>query len=87
MPDLSRSPSPSTTIRYTLPVAAQVRLGIYDVAGREVAVLKNEQQSAGAQEVRWNGEDEAGQAVSAGVYFVRLDAGRETRYSKITLVK
>jgi alpha-amylase len=79
--------NPSTTIRYTLPVAAQVRLGIYDVAGREVAVLKNEQQGAGAQQVRWNGADEAGQAVSAGVYFVRLDAGRETRFAKITLVK
>jgi hypothetical protein len=50
-------------------------------------VLKNEQQGAGAQEVRWSGEDEAGQAVSAGVYFVRLDAGRETRFAKITLVK
>ncbi len=79
--------NPSTTIRYTLPVEAQVRLGIYDVAGREVAVLMNEHQSAGAQEMRWNGEDEAGRAVSAGVYFVRLDAGRDMRFAKITLVK
>jgi len=79
--------NPSTTIRYALPERAHVRLGVYDAAGREVAVLRDEMQAEGEQEARWDGIDEAGQPLGAGVYFVRLDAGRDTRYAKMTLVK
>ena len=79
--------NPSTTISYSLPERAHVRLGVYDAAGREVAVLRDEVQAKGAQAVRWDGNDASGQLVGAGVYFVRLDTGRDTRYAKMTLVK
>lgn len=68
--------NPSTTISYQLAAASEVHLVVYDLLGREVAVLVNEKQPAGNHRVKW----EAGRS-SSGVYFYRLTAGsfRETR--------
>jgi len=79
--------NPSTTIRHSLPARSHVRLGVYDVAGREVAVIQDGVRAAGSHEVRWDGADRRGLSLAAGVYFVRLDAGGETRMSKVMLVK
>lgn len=79
--------TPSTTIRYALPGRSHVKLAIYDVAGREVTVLEDDVMSGGPHEVSWNGTDESGTPLAAGMYFVRLDAGDETRTSKVMLVK
>jgi glycosidase len=79
--------TPPTTIRYSLSAPSHVRLSVYDVAGREVAVLEDGPRSEGPHEARWDGADRQGQRASAGTYFVRLDAGGETRTSKITLVR
>ena len=79
--------NPMTTIHYSLPAQSQVRLGVYDVAGRQVAVIVDKVQAKGPHEVRWNGTDSRGQSLSAGVYFLRLGAGEQTRMSKITLIK
>ena len=67
--------NPATTIRYALPARSHVRIGVYDVAGREVAVLMDGVQDEGDQAVRWDGIDREGQAVSAGLYVVRVEAG------------
>ncbi len=68
--------NPTTLIRYALPQRAPVRLSVYDVQGRRVAVLVALEQPAGWHEVRF----EAG-ALPSGVYFYRLEAGafREVR--------
>jgi alpha-amylase len=79
--------SPSTTIRYSLPRESRVRLGVYDVAGREVAVIQDEVRPEGPHEVPWNGVGSDGSRLSAGVYFVRLDAAGATRTTKMMLVK
>jgi len=78
---------PTTTIGYSLPARSHVRLGVYDLAGREVAVIQNGEREAGPHEARWDGVDAEGVSLGAGVYFVRLDAGGETRTSKMTLLK
>ncbi len=79
--------TPSTTIRYTLPRRSHVRLAVYDVAGREVTVLEDGVLLGGPHQVSWNGTDESGTPLAAGMYFVRLDAGDDTRTSKVMLVK
>ena len=77
------APSPNPTragadIRYALPRAADIRLGVYDVAGRRVRVLESGRQAAGAHVVRWDGRNAAGVETSSGLYFVKLDAeGRD----------
>jgi alpha-amylase len=79
--------NPSTTIHFTLPVRGHTRLSVYDIAGREVALILNGMQEMGEHEVHWNGVDPKGQPLGAGVYFLRLDAGGDVRMSKMTLVK
>jgi hypothetical protein len=71
----------ATEIAYTLPHAGAHRLAIYDVHGRAVAVLADRFERAGRHAVRWEGHDNHGTALPAGVYFVRLEVpGRsETR--------
>jgi hypothetical protein len=68
---LSASPNPfssQTVLRYRLPVAAEVRLTVHDVAGREVATLVKGQQEAGEHTARFDAE-----SLSSGVYWYRLE--------------
>lgn len=78
---------PSTTIRYSLPAESHVRLVVYDVAGRKVAVLQDGVREKGPHEVTWDGARDDGLALGAGMYFARLEAGSETRTSKMTLLR
>lgn len=66
--------NPSTTIRYTVPGRAHIRITIHDIAGREVAVLVDLDQQAGDHEVRWDGRDSRRTAVSSGTYFYTMTA-------------
>ncbi|MCK7528155.1 MAG: T9SS type A sorting domain-containing protein [Ignavibacteriales bacterium] len=54
---------------------SRVILKIYDVLGREIKTLVNQEQTSGVYEVIWNGDNELGNKVSTGVYFYRIDAG------------
>lgn len=74
--------NPSTVIRYQLPEAAPVRLSLYDLLGREVAVLVNEQKSAGNYEIRFDGT-----GVASGIYMYRLIAGTYVESRKMVLMK
>ncbi|MDD8018977.1 MAG: T9SS type A sorting domain-containing protein [Bacteroidota bacterium] len=74
--------NPSTTINYQLPVNGFVTLKIYDVLGREIATLVNEQISPGNHSAVWNAS-----SFSSGVYFYRLTAGNYTNIKRMILVK
>jgi cyanophycinase len=65
--------NPATTIRYSIPQTSMVSLRIYDLLGREVAMLVDQQVPDGVYETRW---DASGGA--SGVYFVRLDQATKT---------
>jgi len=76
-----------TRLAYRLPHAARVHLSIFDVRGRLVRVIAaGDLQVAGAHGAVWNGRDEAGVRVAAGVYLYRLEAGdfRSTRRMVLT---
>jgi hypothetical protein len=62
--------NPVTTIRYTLPKSEFVTLKIYDILGREVAVLVNERQTAGSYSIRFDANQ-----LSSGLYFYKITAG------------
>ncbi|MDP2885188.1 MAG: FlgD immunoglobulin-like domain containing protein [Ignavibacteria bacterium] len=66
--------NPSTTISYTLPKDASIRLEVFDVMGRKVTTLVNVSRSPGYYSVVWNGTDQTGREVSSGVYLYQFAA-------------
>lgn len=64
----------STSIQYAVPRTTQVTLRIYDASGRLVKVLAEGAHSASSYAARWDGKDESGRQVQAGIYFCKLSA-------------
>lgn len=79
--------NPSTTISYCLERDSRVRLAVYDVTGREVALLIDQHQSAGRHSVQWNVLQGGRIALASGLYFAHLTAGGSTAVSKMVLAK
>ena len=79
--------NPEATIRFELARDTQVTLRAYDVRGRAVRTILSGYLAAGPREVRWDGRDESGRSLPSGTYFLRLQAGRDSRSSTVTLLK
>ena len=80
--------NPRTAIRFSLPRATHVTVAVYDPRGSRVRTLVDGAMPAGEQSVEWDGCDERGVAVAAGVYLVRLQTVEGiVRVQKMTLVK
>lgn len=79
--------NPSTTIRYTLPVAAQVELTISDALGRQVAVLHSGSRDAGVHTASWNGRDRNGLRLPTGMYYTRLIVDGNVYTKQMLLLK
>ena len=80
--------NPATTISFSLPKSCHVSLRIYDVSGRLVRdLIAGQVMEAGHHAQIWNGRDQRGKAVPAGVYFFKLKAGDFQKVKRMTLVK
>ncbi|MCH7774457.1 MAG: T9SS type A sorting domain-containing protein, partial [Bacteroidetes bacterium] len=79
--------NPSTTIAYDVPAASNVSINIYDMLGRNVITLVNEQKNAGSYTVEWNGKNSSGIQVTSGIYFYRLEAGQSAITKKMLLLR
>ena len=62
-------------------------LVVYDILGRQVKTLVNTSQRAGYKSIKWNGINDQGQLVSAGMYFYHLQAGKFSKVRKMVLLK
>ena len=74
--------NPSTSIRFEVPEATHVFLAVYDVSGRQVAVLADGFREAGRYEVRFDGSQ-----LASGVYLTRLETSVRTVMSRMLLLK
>lgn len=74
--------NPSTTIIYQLPTSCHIKLNIYDLLGREIATLVNEEKPAGRYQAIFNGSN-----FSSGIYFYRIQAGIFVGMKKFVLLK
>jgi hypothetical protein len=79
---LANYPNPfsaSTTIGYSLPASADIRLSIYNLKGALVRTLINQHQPAGTFEISWNGQNDNNARVVSGTYIYRMEinTGRE----------
>ena len=89
-PVLSAFPNPvrsSTEISFQVPASGgPVRLQIFDVAGRRVAMLVDRDLPAGLHAVRWNGRYENGRQAATGLYFYRLEGPGFSQVAKLALI-
>ncbi len=64
----------STLINYSIPEQSNISLKIYDINGRLIKVLYEGNQAGGNYSVKWNGQDDLGNYVDAGMYFIKLNS-------------
>ena len=74
--------NPSTTLRYDVPEAGQVRITVFDALGREIALLVNEEHVAGSHEIAFDA-----QGLPSGTYIVRMEAGGALQAQRLTLLR
>ena len=74
--------NPTTNIVYFIPDNRQIRIGVYNVVGQQVATLVDEVMSAGEHTATWNASD-----MPSGIYIVQLESGNQVFTRKITLIK
>ena len=79
--------NPDTEIRYSLPEAGQVSLKIFDIQGREVITLFDEEQTAGNHTLKWNGLNRSGLRVASGMYFYQIRFNRKVLTKKMVVVR
>ena len=79
--------NPTTQIRFSIPTDGRVDLKIYDILGREVATLINDDIRSGYYTVEWNGKNDYGVKVSSGVYIYRIVSGKFVQTKKMMMLK
>lgn len=88
--DLAVDPAMMTgsgSIHFSLPVATHTRLAIYDISGRLVRLLVNDQLSTGIHEIYWDGHDQQGLGTPNGVYFFSLTTTDDRVVRKAVIIK
>lgn len=75
-----------TEIHYELSGACSVQLTVFDISGHRVRELFSDQQSAGDYSVIWNGTDDSGRLLPAGVYFCSFSTGEHSETEKILFI-
>ncbi len=79
--------NPSTTISFSVPSTAKVKLTIYNIRGQKVKELVNNTMLYGRHTVVWNGRDDGDRSVGSGVYFARLEHKGKVLVQKMMLLK
>jgi photosystem II stability/assembly factor-like uncharacterized protein len=77
----------ATIIPFYLPMNAMVRLGVYDVSGREVALLFEGVRREGEHRFGWDGSGSRGEKLESGLYFLRLETSAGTDTRKIVILR
>jgi len=76
-----------TVIPFVLPAKTRVSLVVYNIIGQQVAMLADEELTAGPHQIQWNGTDDSGKPLASGIYFYRLDTGPTAITKKMILLK
>ncbi len=74
LPNYPNPFNPETCIAYSLPKASPVVVKIYNLLGKEIRMLVNQNQPAGYHRVIWDGKDAAGSEVPSGIYLLQIQA-------------
>jgi serine protease AprX len=74
--------NPSTKINYQLPISGFVNIKVFDITGKEIATIINQQQNSGYHTVSFNAGN-----LSSGIYFYKIQSGNFIATRKMTLIK
>lgn len=89
-PALDNFPNPftnTTTIRFSIPSSSGVIMKVYDMVGKEVATLVDENMSEGIHSITWDAKSQSGARLDDGIYFIKLIAGNSLVSKKMMLIK
>jgi|GEM_PF-1833587 len=79
--------NPSTSVRFEVPVSSKVIIKIYDILGREIKTLFDDQVERGRYTLEWDGLNDAGLRMSSGTYIYRMIANEFVQSKKMLLLK
>lgn len=79
--------NPTTTISYSLPEAAQVKLTVYNSLGQKVRTLVDARIVAGSHSAIWNGLNDESMEMASGIYIYRFEAGNHLKVQKMLLLR
>ncbi|MBN2009191.1 T9SS type A sorting domain-containing protein [candidate division KSB1 bacterium] len=79
--------NPTTTIQYSIATACQVKLDVYNIMGQKVRSLINANQTAGYKVAHWDGMNDAGVAVTSGIYLYKIKAADFVDVKKMLFVR
>lgn len=79
--------NPSTTISYNVAHTGLVNIAVYDLLGRNVATLVQQEMQSGARTTQWSGKDEQGNDLASGIYLAQLRSGGVTKNTKMILLR
>ena len=79
--------NPVTNIRYDIPVASDVRIDIYNIAGKKVRTLVSREHQPGRYKIQWNATNEFGSPVATGMYIYKIHAKDFVSVKKLLLMK
>jgi hypothetical protein len=79
--------NPTTTISFTLPDKAQVKLIVFNILGQHVRTLVDQSLPTGLHEVIFDGRDESGHSLASGIYLYRLSTDKNIQTRKMALIK
>jgi poly-gamma-glutamate capsule biosynthesis protein CapA/YwtB (metallophosphatase superfamily) len=75
------------TFQYHLTEPAKVTINVYNILGQEVKTLSKGEQPAGYKQIMWDGTDNQGRVLSAGIYFCHIQAGDDQHSEKIIILQ
>lgn len=90
--ELTLAPHPNPTrrgmtwLRWSVPASGRARLSVHDLAGRRIRTLFDGSTVAGPSQARWDGRDQGGREVPAGVYLARLEFGVTARIARLVVI-
>jgi len=79
--------NPETQIRFYLPAAGRVVMGIYNLLGQKILTLTDGRFESGSHSLVWNGNDRNGNDIASGIYFYQLKSGSFSQVKKMTLLR
>jgi len=79
--------NPSTTIEYQIPKSGHVKVSIFDLSGRLIKRILNQNQVKGSHKIHWNGESQIGEKVASGFYIYTVKFENSIYSKKMILLK